>query len=281
MKRLFATTALAVIVASSAAMASDAERVIILQKFDMKKFEVQDVNNYIGAKTDITDSSLEGTNIQNLLQWRDVSEDLDYGDIYEFKQVTTFEEQLVNNTAISTYGGVGADLSATNIMNLMELEDVIGGAGHVGDHQLLEQYALGSKQFGVNTILAKGAIADSSASITNLANVADITGKGGGSVYGDILRLDQYAVYTKQYANNWAAGGSVDGLTMDAVNGVNIASFDLSDMTGAGDLAITQKTYNVTQDINNGVQAHGSVAGAALSGTNLGNVISFAVEIQE
>lgn len=280
MKRLFATTALAVIAVSSAAMASDAERVIILQTFDMKDIEVQDVKNYIGAATDITGSSLAGTNIQNLLQWRDVSQDLDYGDIYEFSQLTTFEEQLVENTAISSYGGVGADLSATNVMNLLELEDVIGGAGHVGDHKLLDQYVLGGKQFGVNTILAKGEIADSSASVTNLVNVADITGKGGGSAYGDILRLEQFADYTKQYANNWAAGGSVAGLTMEAVNGVNIASFDLSDMAGAADLKIVQDTYEVRQDIRNGVQAHGAVSGAVLEGTNLGNVVTFAVEVE-
>lgn len=280
MKRLFATTALAVIAANGAAMASDAERVIILQKFDLPRHEVQDVKNYIGAATDITGSSLEGTNIQNLLQWRDVSEDMDIGDIYEFTQYTD-EEQLVVNTAISSYGGVGAELSATNVMNLLELEDTIGGAGYLGDHQLLEQVAFGTEQTGVNTILAKGAIFEgSAASITNLANVADITGVGGGTVYGDVLRLDQYAAFTQQNANNWAAAGSVHGIDMSAINGVNIASFDLSDMSGAGDLEITQKTYNVTQNITNGVQAHGSVAGAALSGTNLGNVVTFAVVVE-
>ena len=278
MKRLLATTALAFVAAAGSALAADPETVVILQKFDMPRHEVQDVKNYIGAVKDITDSSLSGTNIQNLLQWRDVSADGDVGDIYKFKQYTD-EAQKVTNTAISSYGGVGAELSAVNVMNLIELEDTIGGNGHVGDHLLLDQIALGTKQAGVNTLLANGPIFEgSSASITNLANVADITGAGGGTVYGDIVRLDQYAAYAKQTANNWAAAGSVEGLDMSATNGMNIASFDLSDMTGAADIELTQLTYNVTQDISNGVQAHGSVAGAALSGVNLGNIVTFVVE---
>ena len=277
MKRLLATTALAFVAAAGSALAADPETVVILQKFDMRPGEVQDVKNYIGAVKDITGSSLSGTNLQNLLQWRDVSTDGDVGDIYKFTQYTD-EAQKVVNTAISSYGGVGAELSATNVMNLIELEDTISGDGYVGDHLLLKQVALGTKQAGVNTLLAKGAIFEgSSASITNLANVADITGAGGGKVYGDIVRLDQYAAYAKQTANNWASAGSVEGLDMSATNGFNIASFDLSDMTGAADIELKQVTYNVTQDISNGVQAHGSVAGAALSGVNLGNIVTFVV----
>jgi hypothetical protein len=275
MKRLLATTALAFVAAAGSAMAADPETVVILQKFDMPRGEVQDVKNYIGAVTDITESSLSGTNIQNLLQWRDVSADGDVGDIYKFTQYTD-EAQKVVNTAISSYGGVGAELSAVNVMNLIELEDTISGDGFVGDHLLLKQVALGTNQAGVNTLLAKGPIFEgSSAAVTNLANVADITGAGGGNVYGDIVRLDQYAAFAKQTANNWASAGSVHGLDMSATNGFNIANFDLSDMTGAADIELTQVTYNVTQDISNGVQAHGSVVGAALSGVNLGNIVTF------
>ena len=68
---------------------------------------------------------------------------------------------------------------------------------------------------------------------------------------------------------------------MSAPNGVNIASFDLSDMSGNANIGISQQTYDVKQTIQNGVRAHGAVAGAALSGVNLGNVLTFAApEIQ-
>ncbi len=120
-----------------------------------------------------------------------------------------------------------------------------------------------------------------SASITNLANVADIIGAKGGDPYGDILRLDQFAAYSVQIANNSVEAGSVGGLDMSATNGVNIANFDLSDMSGNANIGISQQTYDVKQTIQNGVRAHGSVAGAALSGVNLGNVMTFAVpEVQ-
>ena len=115
----------------------------------------------------------------------------------------------------------------------------------------------------------------------NLFRFWDI-GSGGNDI-GDVgvelfdLRLDQYAAFAEQTANNWASAGSVQGLDMSATNGFNIANFDLSDMTGAADIELTQLTYNVTQDINNGVQAHGSVVGPALSGVNLGNIVTFVV----
>lgn len=277
MKRLLATTAFALIASASVAQANDPETVKIRQHFDLPRYEVQDVTNYIGAVTDITNSSLSGTNIQNLLQWRDVSVDGGVGDIYDFSQYTD-EEQLVSNTAISSYGDVGAALEAVNIMNYVELEDMLGGTGHVGDHILVDQLVWDTEQKGINTILAKGEVlAGSSASVTNLANVADITGAKGGDPYGDILRLDQLAKYSVQIANNWAEAGSVGGLDMSATNGVNIASFDLSDMTGNANIGISQQTYDVKQTIQNGVRAHGSVADAALSGVNLGNVLTFAV----
>jgi hypothetical protein len=131
MKRLLATTAFALIASASVAQANDPETVKIRQHFDLPRYEVQDVTNYIGAVNDITESGLSGTNIQNLLQWRGVSVDGGVGDIYDFSQYTD-EEQLVSNTAISSYGDVGAALEAVNIMKYVELEDMLGGAGHVG-----------------------------------------------------------------------------------------------------------------------------------------------------
>ena len=66
------------------------------------------------------------------------------------------------------------------------------------------------------------------------------------------------------------------GITISALNGVNIASFDLKDQAGKADVKIDQKTVDVTQTISNRVVAGGAVANAALSGTNLGNGITFA-----
>ncbi len=273
MQRLLATTAVALLATVAVAKADE---VSILQSFDMPRGEIQDVLNYVGAVTDITGSSLAGTNVQNLIQWRDVSTDAGTaGDLYDFSQFTD-EAQKVVNTALSHYGSVGAELSATNIMNVIQLEDTIGGETFVGDHILLDQRVLGAAQYGVNTMLAKGDIlAGSSAEITNLVNVAELTGAGGGTSYGDVVRLDQRAAYLTQDARNWAAAGSVGGLDMSAINGVNIASFDLSGMTGKADIALEQTTRNVTQNISNGVQSHGSIANAALSGVNLGNIVSF------
>lgn len=116
-------------------------------------------------------------------------------------------------------------------------------AGHVGDHILVEQLVFGTEQKGINTILAKGEILKgSSASITNLANVAGITGANGGDPYGEGLRLDQFAGCSVQIVNNWAEAGSVAGLDMSATNAVNIASFDLSNLAGSADIGIGERT---------------------------------------
>lgn len=276
MKRLLATTAVGLFALAATAQADE---VRIIQNFDMARGQVQDVINTVNAKTNITGTSLEGTNIQNLLQWRDVSADAgDKGDIYNFKQYTD-EAQKVINTVGSTYGKVGAELSGTNLMNVMQLEDTIGGNTHVGDHILLDQKVFLTSQQVVNTINAKGDLIDGSAMAgVNLANVADIVGAGGGLHYGDIVRLDQLALGSRQAIVNTAHAGSVSGVDMSAVNGVNIANFDLSDMAGTADIKVTQATFRVSQDIVNTLGSQGSIANAALSGVNLGNVITFAAE---
>jgi len=207
MKRLLATTVFAFIASASMAQANDPETVKIRQKFDLPRYKVQDVTNYTGAVTDTTDSSLSGTNIQSLLQWCDVSTDGGVGDIYDFSRYTD-EEQLVSNTAISSYGDVGAALESVTIFNYAELEDMLGGAGHIGDHILVDQLVWGTEQKGINTILAKGEVLEgSSASLTKLADVTDITGAKGGNRYGDILRFDQFAANSVQIANNWSETG--------------------------------------------------------------------------
>lgn len=273
MKKLLSSTAVVVALGMSAA---HADEVIILQNFDLAR-ETQSVNNRIQALQDITGSSLSGTNIQNLLQWRDVSAEGDlYGDIYEFNQVTD-EEQFVLNVATSRYGDVGAVLEATNLMNVVSLEDTLGGSEEVGDHILIKQVVTDAFQGGLNRIEADNdLLAGSVASISNLANVTNVVGAGGGIEAGDIVRVTQRADELVQRANNSANVGGVTGVDMSATNGVNIASFDLADMTGNADIVLDQKTHDVTQTIRNSIGAGGPVANAALSGVNLGNVVTFA-----
>jgi hypothetical protein len=276
MKHLIAVSALALLVGAGAAFADE---VVIRQDFDLARV-TQKVDNTLKATRDVTGSSLEGTNIQNVLQWRDVSPDLNesYGDIYSFTQFTDEEQEILNEVS-SKYGDVGADLSATNLQNILNLEDELGGSEEVGDHILVSQKVENTLQTATNRIGADNDIlAGSSAEITNLANVASITDKVGGQEYGNVIRLDQYAEESVQKARNVAYAGGVAGLEMTALNGVNIASFDLKDQTGKADIEIEQTTRDVTQTISNRVVAGGAVANAALSGTNLGNVITFAAE---
>jgi hypothetical protein len=276
MKHLIATSALALLVGAGAARADE---VVIKQDFDLGYIN-QTVTNKLSATKDVTGSKLEGTNIQDVLQWRDVSPDayLPYGDVYKFDQYTDEEQEILNEVS-SKYGDVGADLSATNLQNVLNLEDKLGGSEEVGDHILASQKVENTLQTATNRIGADNDIlAGSSAEITNLANVASITDKVGGQEYGNVIRLDQYAEESVQKARNVAYAGGVAGLEMTALNGVNIASFDLKDQTGKADIEIEQTTRDVTQTISNRVVAGGAVANAALSGTNLGNVITFAAE---
>jgi opacity protein-like surface antigen len=274
MKRLLASTALAVL----ASAAAQADEVVIKQRFD--DFLPQTVINDLSAKLDITNGVLEGTNIQNVMQWRDASTDAGlHGDIYQLSQYTD-EEQFVLNSAYSKYGDVGAKLSATNLQNLLEIEDRFGGTELVGDHILIKQKLDGTLQVGVNKLEADkygSILPESAASVTNLGNVASITDQFGGETYGNIIRLDQSSKWTTQLAVNVAdAGYNVGKLNMEGLNGVNIASFDLKDQTGKADIEIEQTTRNLTQLVANSVNAGGNAANVSMAGTNLANIITFA-----
>lgn len=276
MRRLLATSALALTLVAAAG-AARADEVVIRQDFDLDHV-TQQVDNKLRATQDVTGASLEGTNIQNVLQFRDVSPDAAgaYGDIYDFRQFTD-EEQSVLNEVSSKYGDVGADLSATNLQNVLNLEDAFGGSEEVGDHILASQKVQDTLQEATNRITADDSVlAGSSAEITNLANVASLTDRFGGVEYGNIVRLDQTADRAVQKAQNVVNAGSVGGITVSALNGMNIASFDLSDQAGKADIEVNQTTRDVTQTISNRVTAGGAAANVALSGTNLGNVVSFA-----
>lgn len=276
MRRLLATSALALVAAVGAARADE---VVIRQDFDLDHV-TQQVENKLRATQDVTGASLEGTNIQNVLQFRDVSPDAAgaYGDIYDFRQFTD-EEQSVLNEVSSKYGAVGAELSATNLQNVLNLEDGLGGSEEVGDHILASQKVEDTLQEATNRITADGSVlAGSSAEITNLANVASLTDRFGGVEYGNIVRLDQTADRAVQKAQNVVDAGGVGGITVSALNGMNIASFDLSDQSGKADIEVNQTTRDVTQTISNRVTAGGAAANVALSGTNLGNVVSFAAQ---
>ncbi len=275
MKRLFASTALALICSSAAF----ADEVVIRQDFDLGRIP-QMVINKLDAGLDVTTGVMDGTNLQNVLQWRDASTDAGLkGDIYKFDQFTD-EEQLVLNSVSSKYGDVGAKLSATNVQNLVELEDKLGGTELVGDHILIDQLVLGNLQVGSNELKASyhgDILAGSAAEVTNLSNVADITDQYGAQTYGNVIRLDQKAGWTTQLAENTAkAGHDIKGLEMSGLNGINIASFDLKSQTGEGDIGIEQVTRDVTQVVANTATAAGAAANVKMSGTNLGNVITFA-----
>ncbi|MEK0082907.1 hypothetical protein [Benzoatithermus flavus] len=274
MKKLIATSALALLVGMGTALADEVK---IKQNFDLDRID-QKVTNKLEATRSVTGSKLDGTNIQNVLQWRDVSPDMgaDYGDIYQFDQYTD-EEQRILNEVSSKYGAVGAELSATNLQNVLNLEDKLGGSEEVGDHILIDQKLEDTLQTATNRITADNEVlSGSKAEITNLANVASVVDQYGGGEYGNIVRLDQMARDSVQKAENVVRSGGVGGITMSALNGVNIASFDLKDQSGKADIELDQKTRDITQTISNRIDASGAVANATLSGTNLGNVISFA-----
>lgn len=274
MKKLIATSALTLLVGMGTALADEVK---IKQNFDLDWID-QKVTNKLEATRNVTGSKLEGTNIQNVLQWRDASPDMgaDYGDIYQFDQYTD-EEQRILNEVSSKYGAVGAELSATNLQNVLNLEDKLGGSEEVGDHILVGQKLEDTLQTATNHITADNEVlSGSKAEITNLANVASVVDQYGGAEYGNIVRLDQIARDSVQKAENVVRSGGVGGITMSALNGVNIASFDLRDQSGKADIRLDQKTKDITQTISNRIDARGAVANANLSGTNLGNVISFA-----
>lgn len=276
MRGLFLSTAVALVLASGAAKA---DGVVIYQDFDLDRIP-QTVDNALNAKGDITGSALEGTNLVNVLQWRDVSTDAGtYGDVYEFLQDFD-DEQVVLNEATSAYGDVGATLAGTNVANLVEIEDKLAGTEVVGDHHIIGQVLHGVEQSVRNEIIAGGKFGEilegSAMEGTNLGNVASITDVGGAEEYGNIIALAQWNKDLEQTVRNTAAAGSIGGLEMSGTNGVNIAQFDLAAQTGLAEIGIIQQTVGVTQTVTNAAYAAGDAANVAMSGVNLGNIVTFA-----
>ncbi len=275
MKRLLASTAIGMLVAMGAARADE---VRIKQNFDLADLP-QTVVNLLVGKHGISGAELSALNVQNLIQWRDASEDRGlYGDIYVFDQFTD-EEQAALNVAVSPHGNAGASLSATNLQNIVNIEDRSGGTRLVGDHILITQRVTDNTQIAGNTLVSGpygNVYAGSSGEAVNLANVANVVDQYGGRRYGNVISLRQTSVETTQIAGNTVvAGRKIHGFEGSALNGVNIASFDLSDQTGKAEISLTQKTVDLTQIAGNTVVAGGQAKNVVLSGTNLGNVVTF------
>lgn len=277
MRGLFLSTAAALVLASTMAKA---DNVVILQDFDLDGIP-QAVNNALNAKGDVTGGALEGTNLVNVLQWRDASADAGAsGDVYLFLQNFDHDAQVVLNEATSAYGDVGATLAGTNVANLVQIEDRLAGTEVVGDHHLIAQNLDSVSQVVSNKMIAGGkfgSILEGSAmSGTNLGNVASITDVGGGEEYGNSIALGQLNTGVTQTVHNAAAAGSIAGLEMAGTNGVNIAQFDLSAQTGLAEIGVVQATVGVTQTVTNAAYSAGDAANVAMSGINLGNVVTFA-----
>jgi hypothetical protein len=294
MKQLIATSALALLVGMGAARA---DQVVIRQNYDLPKRQMQEVENKVKAKADVSGTALEGVNVQNMINWRDGSPDNDlyHGDSYDFHQYTD-EEQDVLNKVTSDQGDIQATLSATNLQNIINLEDNEGGSYLRGDKLEADQILGDTLQRSVNEIVAgeednrgygrddrrpmgSHAVLDGTkAEIANLGNVANVVDHADASGYGRdlVVDLDQKAFGSKQTAENKVRAMSVTGTTLSALNGMNIASFDLADQ-GTARIDVDQKTKDVTQTISNSIEA-GAVTGATLSGTNLGNVVTFKAE---
>lgn len=300
MKSLIATSALALLVGMGAARA---DQVVIEQKFDLDRID-QTIENEVKAKGDVSDTALEGTNVQNLIDWTDLSADwgLYRGDSYDFRQYTD-EEQEILNTVTSKSGDIEATLAATNLQNVINLKDDEGGSLYRGEKIDARQILGDTWQKGVNEIVAgddhdgrdhdrdhdrrpsgsHAVLAGTMAEITNLANVANVVDRAGAGGRELALDLDQKAYGAKQTAENKVRADSVTGTTLkpvklEALNGMNIASFDLANQ-GRAHLDVTQKTMDVTQTISNSIEA-GTVSNATLAGTNLGNVVTVKVDVE-
>jgi hypothetical protein len=275
MKYLIATSALALLVGMGAARA---DQVVIHQRFDLDHID-QKVENEVDVLNDVTGTTLEGTNVQNLIQWRDTSPDLYRyrGDHYHFGQYTDEEQEILNEIS-SRYGDIKATLTATNLQNVLNLEDRLGGSTGRGEKIDVHQILGDTWQSAVNEIEADDEVlAGTKAEITNLANVASIVDQYGAGGRDIVVDLDQKAYEARQSAENKVEAHRVGGTTLSALNGMNIASFDLTGQNGRASIDVFQKTMDVTQTISNKVEA-GSVVGTTLSGTNLGNVVTVAVE---
>ncbi len=223
-----------------------------------------------------------------------------HGDLYAGAQLFA-DIQRVTNTAKAGLGAAEVAQTGTNVANVFTVEDAYDGSD-VGDVYLVYQsfgswFADGyadaevTRQTVENTIRATDDINDSSQDGTNLANVISIADDGGsldaGELVGNQMLLVQVAGgparLTKQLVRNKAhAGDDINGLTQSALNAVNLVSLTLDGDQASGLTAIGQKTYeNFDQSISNVAQAHSIATGIAQSGTNLGNVVTVSVTVED
>ncbi len=223
----------------------------------------------------------------------------EHGDIYVGAQLFA-DIQRVENTAMAGLGAAEVAQSGTNIANVFVVADAYDGSD-VGDVYLVYQsfgswFADGfdgaeeTRQTVENSIRAADDINNSGQEGTNLANVISIADDGGnldpGEMVGNQMLLMQVAggpaELTKQLVRNKArAGDDINGLTQEALNGVNIVSLTLDGDQASGLTVIAQKTYeNFDQSISNVAEAGSVATGVAQSGTNVGNVVTVNVTVE-
>ncbi len=222
-----------------------------------------------------------------------------HGDIYIAAQLFA-DVQRVENSAVAGLGDVGVDQSGLNVVNVFSVEDGYDGSD-VGDVYLVYQsfgswFADGlagaedTWQIVDNSMRARNDINDSGQEGTNLANVISIADDGGsldaGELVGNQILLMQVAggpaEITKQLVKNKArAGDDINGLTQEALNGVNVVNLTLDGDQASGLTVVTQKTYeNFDQSIANTAYAGSTATAVAQSGTNLGNVVTVNVTVE-
>ena len=223
-----------------------------------------------------------------------------HGDLYAGAQLFA-DIQRVTNTAKAGLGAAEVAQTGTNVANVFSVTDAYDGSD-IGDTYLVYQsfgswFADGyadaevTRQTVENTIRATDDINNSSQDGTNLANVISIADDGGsldaGELVGNQMLLVQVAGgparLTKQLVRNKAhAGDDINGLTQSALNAVNLVSLTLDGDQASGLTAIGQKTYeNFDQSISNVAQAHSIATGIAQTGTNLGNVVTVNVTVED
>ncbi len=227
-----------------------------------------------------------------------------HGDIYAAAQLFA-DVQRVTNDASASLGAAGVAQTGLNVANTFAVTDAYDGTdtgdvylvyqsfgSWLADDLNLDDYGQTEETWQVveNTIGATGDINSSSQDGTNVANLISISDDGGsldpGELVGNQMLLLQSAGgasrLTKQLVKNKAnSGDDINGLTQSALNAVNVVSMTLDGDQASGLTVIGQKTYeNFDQSIVNRAVAHSVATGVAQSGTNVGNVVTVGVTVE-